>query len=224
MDGSWLWEQLTLYPPWTGLWLALSFLLAALTGGATRLLAPDSAPIVRVIRWVLWPYIGLILGVLSPRLMGVSDIPWDSGLRVGVVLLAGIVALLVTVRIGLHTDRKRLPVTPLSGGSLGFLLSVSGAQEFHWCFLRGAVWEFLLSSPTANQIPLYWAVWISAALSLPGIFVHSRHSAERLIAAVILLTTTTLFLYTRNFWLCWLLHLSISVILQSGLPRRQPAA
>ena len=38
MDGSWLWEQLTLYPPWTGLWLALSFLLAALTGGAT--LAP----------------------------------------------------------------------------------------------------------------------------------------------------------------------------------------
>ena len=217
-------EQLTSFPPRPGQWLALSFMLAVLSGGAARLFAQDAARIVRLIRWVLVPYIGLILGVLSPRLMGLSDVDWGLGLRVGVVLLAGMVALLVIIRIGLHTDQTRLPATPLSGRSSGFLLPEGSAREFHWCFLRGAVWELLLSSPPAFQIPQYWALWISAALSLPGIFVHSRHSSERLTTAVILLATTTLFLYTRNFWLCWLLHLGIRGILQWGFPLRQQAA
>ena len=119
-----------------------------------------------------------------------------------------------------NSPARNATVRPL----IRFLLPEGSAREFHWCFLRGAVWELLLASPPAFQIPQYWALWISAALSLPGIFVHSRHSSERLTTAVILLATTTLFLYTRNFWLCWLLHLGIRGILQWGFPLRQQAA
>lgn len=221
MDGSWLLEQLTLSPARAGLWLALSFLLAALTSGVTRLVAPDLERFVRVMRWVQLPYIGLILGGLSPSLMGLSDIDWALGLRVGVVLLAGMLTLFLIIRIGLHTDRQLPHATPMSGNSSRFLLIESSAQEFHWCFLRGAVWDVLLSAPTAHLSPQYWAVWISAALSLPGAFVHPRHAPERLITVVVLLTTATLFLYTRNFWLCWLLHLGIRVTLQWSQPNRR---
>ena len=95
MDGSWLLEQLTQLSAGAGLWLALSFLLAALTSGVTRFVAPDLERLVRVVRWVQLPYIGLILGGLSPRLMGLTEIDWASGLRVGVLLLTGLLTLLV---------------------------------------------------------------------------------------------------------------------------------
>ena len=205
-------------------WLALSFLLAALTSGVTRFFAPGLERTARLIRWVALPYLGLILGMLSPRLMGLSAIDWAVGLRVGIVLLAGMLPLLVIVRIGLHTDRNLLRASPPSGPSSGILWLESGAQEFHWCFLRGAASDLLLSAPAAVQVPMYWSAWVGAALALPGILIHPKHPSDRLITAVILLTTSSLFLYTRNFWLCWLLHLSIRATLQWDLPAgRRPA-
>lgn len=224
MDSSWLLEQLTLFSAGAGLWLALSFLLAALTSGVTRFVAPDLERLVRVVRWVQLPYIGLILGGLSPRLMGLTEIDWASGLRLGVLLLAGLLTLLVMIRIGLHTDKELPQGTPLRSRASSLRLIESSAQEFHWCFLRGAVWELLLSLPAAQQSAQYWAVWISAALALPGIALHRRQTSDRLIAALALATTSTLFLFTRNFWLCWLLHLSIRVIFLWSQPDRQNAA
>ena len=220
MDGSWLLEQLTLSPLRAGSWLMLSFLLAGVTTGVTRLVAPELEFIVRLVRRVQLPYIGLILGGLSPRLMGLTELDWAERFSIGVALLFGVLILLALIRIWLHTDQEQLPVRATHSTSSGLLLLEGSAQEFHWCFLRGAVWELLFSLPSAPEPPQYWAIWIGAALALPGISIQREQISDRLITLLILVTTSSLFLYTRNFWLCWLLHLCMRIILQWQQPTR----
>ena len=224
MDISWIWEQLTGAPMGAGLWLALSFLLAGLTTGLAQLFAPELERTVRVVRWVSLPYLGLVLGELSPRSMGISYIDWSLGLRVGLVVLAGMSSLLAVVRIWLHNDKKPPPGGQSSGPLSLFMWIGSGAQEFHWCFLRGAALELLISLPAAGQPPQYWSTWLGAAFALPGVILHSRQNSDRLATAAILLSTTSLFLYTRNFWLSWLLHAGIRAVIQSRQPPSQGQA
>ncbi len=178
----------------------------------------------RVVRWVSLPYLGLVVGDLSPRSMGVSYLDWSLGLRVGLVVLAGMLALLVIVRIWLHSERG-LPPGERSAGPFSLMMWIeSSAQEFHWCFLRGASLDLLISLPAPDQVVQYWSTWLGAALAVPGVILHSRGNSNRLISAAILLSTTSLFLYTRNFWLSWLLHASIRAVLQWRQPpaQRQP--
>ena len=224
MDISWIWEQVTAAPTGAGLWLALSFLLAGLTAGLARLFAPQLERTVRVVRWISLPYLGLVLGELSPRSMGISFIDWSLGLRVGLVVLVGMSALLAIVRIWLHND-KSPPAGGPSPGPFSLIMWIgSGAQEFHWCFLRGAALDLLISLPAADQAIAYWSIWLGAALALPGVILHSKHNAGRLVNAAVLLSTTSLFLYTRNFWLSWLLHAGIRAVIQARQPPSQGQA
>ena len=224
MDIAWILEQLSAAPTRAGLWLASSILLAGFTSGLARLFAPGLERTVRVVRWVSLPYLGLVVGDLSPRSMGVSYLDWSLGLRVGLVVLAGMLALLVIVRIWLHSERG-LPPVERSAGPFSLMMWIeSSAQEFHWCFLRGASLDLLISFPAPDQVVQYWSTWLGAALAVPGVILHSRGNSNRLISAAILLSTTSLFLYTRNFWLSWLLHAGIRAVLQWRQPpaQRQP--
>ena len=216
-------EQLTWSPTRAGLWLALSFLLSGTATLVTRMAAPELERPVRVVRWIQIPYLGLILGALSPRLMGLSVTGWDSRYIVGVVVLAGLLVLLVLVRIGLHSETGQTGAFTLTGRSWSPSLIESCAQEFHWCFLRGAVWDVLPSFLSDSGSPHYWAVWIGAAISLPGIYIQPLPLSDRLLTTVVLLTTSSLFLITQSFWLCCLLHLGIRVILLWSQPSRQGA-
>ena len=221
MDIAWIWEQLSAAPTRAGLWLASSFLLAGLTAGLARLFAPRLERTVRVIRWVFLPYLGLVVGELSPRSMGVSYLDWSLGLRVGLVVLAGMLALFVIVRIWLHSERG-LPPGERSAGPFSLMMWIeSSAQEFHWCFLRGASLDLLISFPAPDQVVQYWSTWLGAALAVPGVMLHSRGNSDRLISVAILLSTTSLFLYTRNFWLSWLLHAGTRAVLQWRQPPSQ---
>ena len=202
-----------------GLWLALSFLLAGIATVVTRKNAPDLERLVRVVRWVQVPYIGLLLGDLSPRLMGLSEIDWSSGFSVGVVALAGLLVLLFFVRIWLQMSADAPNPNAPMGSFSSLSLIENSAQEFHWCFLRGAVWDLLISLASPPQSPQYWAVWIGAAIALPGIYIASKSHSDRLMSTLVLVTTSSVFLFTRSFWLCCLLHLGLRVIL---LWRQQP--
>ncbi len=224
MDITWIWEQLTGAPTGAGHWLALSFLLAGLTAGLARLFAAELEGTIRVVRWITLPYLGLLLGELSPRAMGISYIDWSLGLRIGLVVLVGMSVLLAIVRTWLHNE-KSPPPGGRSPGPFPLITWIeSGAQEFHWCFLRGAALELLISLPAAGQPPQYWSTWLGAAFALPGVILHSRQSSDRLATAAILLSTTSLFLYTRNFWLSWLLHAGIRAVIQSRQPPSQGQA
>ena len=198
-------------------------MLAATATLVTRLVAPELEQLVRIFRWVQVPYFGLILGGLSPRLMGLTVIGWDARYTLGLVLLVGLLVLLVLFRIRLHTETDPLDTITLAGRSWSPSLIESCAQEFHWCFLRGAVWELLSFSGPASLTPQYWAVWIGALISLPGIYFHPASLSDRLLTALVLIATSSLFLVTQSFWLCCFLHLGIRVILLWNQPARQRA-
>jgi len=95
----------------------------------------------------------------------------------------------------------------------------------HWVFLRGAVWELLLALPSPPESPGYWAVWLASLLALPELVIQHRHTSQRIIAGVLLVTTAILFFYTRNFFLCWLLHASVRLLTgaeQAGIDTAPP--
>lgn len=223
MVSTWLLDLLTVPPTRAGIWLALSFTLAGATILVTRLIAPELERLVRIVRWVQIPYFGLILGGLSPRLMGLTVVGWDTRYTLGLVLLVGLLVLLVLIRIRLHTEADAFDAVALTGRSWTPSLIESCAQEFHWCFLRGAVWELLYLYVPALHSPQYWAVWIGAAISLPGIYSHPTSLSDRLLTALVLVATSSLFLVTQSFWLCCFLHLGIRVILLWNQPAQQQA-
>jgi hypothetical protein len=98
----------------------------------------------------------------------------------------------------------------------------SGAGEFHWVFLRGALWEIFLSLPEPLELPGYWAIWSAALIAAVELFASRPGFVQGLVQMTTLITTSVLFFYTRNFWLCWALHAAVQLIGSPGthLPRR----
>lgn len=207
-----------LHPLRPGFWLLLSFVLSGLTLLAARFLPEKVVGRLRMGRWIFTPYLGLLVGGLSPRLLGLSDIDWVAGLGLGIGLIFAIWLLLALVQTTLHREAEA--ESARSGGRSWLEQIVwAGSQELHWAFLRGAVWEMLLALPVPPALPDYWAIWLASLLALPGIFVQHPHTAQRVIAGMLLITTAILFFYTRNFFLCWLLHASAGLLIGYGEAR-----
>jgi hypothetical protein len=55
-------------------------------------------------------------------------------------------------------------------------------------------------------------VWGGALLVLPLSLLLQPTGLQRLVKLVILVVTSVLFLYTRNFWLCWLVHAALVLL------------
>ena len=211
LSFEWLVGQL--HPLRPGFWLLFSFAFSGLGLVAARFLPEKIVGRLRAGRWVFTPYLGLLVGGLSPRLLGLSDIDWVAGLGLGVGLIFAIWLLLSLVRATLHREETAPDTTRRSARPILNEIAWAGAQEFHWVFLRGAIWELLLSLPTQPELASYWAIWLASVLAVPGIVVQYRQTSQRIIAGLLLITTAVLFFYTRNFFLCWLLHASVGLLI-----------
>ncbi len=185
-----------------------------------HLISPAYRPAIRILRWILVPYSALLAGGISPRLMGLLGINWLTSFGLGLGLIAALLGLLILVRS--TTDFIAIDPAATSEASsqieVSFFHPVSykpfslaplfaaGAEEFHWSFLRGSLWEILQSADHPIDQVAYWAIWLAALLALPAIFRFQRALLERFFKIILLSLTTVLFIYTQNFWLCWLLH------------------
>ena len=192
------------------IWLAIGLSTGLLLLLSHPLLAPRFRQPLLLLRWILVPYLGLLTGGLSPRLMGLTGINWLDSFGLGLGLIGALLALLILVRtlVNLTHDEPTTKAPhhityPL--WSLFPALQI-GAEEFHWSFLRGVLWETLLGNGLATAQASYWAVWLAALLALPAILRYQPTTVARLLKGAMLLITTVLFFYTQNFWLCWLLH------------------
>ncbi len=212
MSNDWLIAQLHWSRP--GFWLLLSFAGSILLLSGSRLISPRTYSQLRMGRWLLIPYLGMLVGGLSPRLMGLSDIDWLAGLGMGVALIFAVLVILVLIRATLDLDHSATQASPvISVPTVVEQVWLAGAQEFHWTFLRAATWELMMLSPIPLVQPDYWSIWIASILALPGIFVQYQRTSPRLIACVVLVTTAIVYFYTRNFWLTWFLHTAIQFLL-----------
>jgi len=222
MSTDWLFDQLHWQRP--GFWMLLSFFASIAFLFTYRSVSPERHAQLRIGRWFFIPYFGILFGGISPRLMGLTDIDWVAGLGIGVALIFVVLVILVLIRATLHLDEstvdERLSVSRVNRVQQTFM---AGAQEFHWTFLRAATWELMLLAPVAYHQPEYWSIWIASLLALPGIFAQYQRTSQRLIACVVLLTTAILFLYTRNFWLAWLLHASAQMLLGQRTIQKIPS-
>ncbi len=203
-----------IHPQQPGLWLLFSLVLAAGQWLSVRWLTPALLPRVQVARWVLAPYLGLLLGGLSPRLLGLTDLDWLAGFGLGFGLVLVLWVLLILVRLTVDSAGAwSSGAGRVEARSLASLFIMAGAQEFHWVFLRGGVLETLLTLPEPPPLANYWAIWIATLFALLGVLFTRSSASQRFVSAFTLLMTSVLFFYARNFWLCWLLHASLRLLL-----------
>lgn len=227
MFGPWFTSQLTPQSP--GLWLLFSLLLSALLLSMRMWMPPRFWSRAWFAHWLLVPYLGLLLGGLSPRLLGLAAIDWLASMGLGVGLTFGVIVLLVTVRAFVDLDptgnlqahlerpRRRRFAALTAGVGTGRHIMTStvlwgGITQFHWVFLRGAIWEMLLTLPQAPSLPGYWAIWAAFFIGLLELLLMRTAFIPLLIQIITLITTGILYFYTRNFWLCWMLHVAIQFI------------
>ncbi len=211
-------RQLSLQAP--AIWLLLSVSASTLLLLLKQQVAADWRNRLAIGIWVGIPYLGLLFGGLSPRLMGVSAIDWLASLGLGLGLLFVMLLLLMLVRATTTLAGSDVSSTRTT---LAIYLQQAiqhGAEEFQWCFYRGAIWEFLQMLPNPPALSAYWAVWLAALLAAPGALIWPAHAGQRLLSLSVLIATTVLFFYTRNFWLCWLLHAAAWFIVN---PQRTPS-
>jgi len=227
----------------SGLWLVgsvLTYVLASNLSGLARWYLPSRRPgtmsvlqqpvatwVFRLLRWaymVAPPYALLLMGIISPRSMGLSEIDWVQSMGMGGALAAGALALL---SLGWWSYRRSLPVElerpQLVPRSLLLRWLVALIETFalqvHWGFYRTVV------ADQVERSTAQWAGWAGMGLIAlewvlnPLIRRSLRrppHSEPVIRRAVLAIVTTALFILTRNLWLCWALH-----VLFEGLAQLQ---
>jgi hypothetical protein len=150
--------------------------------------------------------------------MGISGINWFASFGFGLVLIGGVLVVLIIVRsvtsfsfsppmpsTAIEVRPQRNPPAPYVTFLPDSLLDI-GAEEFHWAFLRSATWEIFLAIPFLATQAGYWAAWVAVLLALPEVLRYQITFTQRLCKCALLITTTVLFLFTRNLWLSWFLH------------------
>jgi hypothetical protein len=172
--------------------------------------------------WFFIPYLALLAGAVSPRLMGIYWIDWRTTFQVGAGLL---------LTIGLLALIAWMVATPRATAGSGdgwsqrlVWIGRAGAEEWFWCFLRAALWEIALALPQVTVSPSYLSAWGAALLALPLALALPPSGPLRLVQLAILAVTTVVFLYTRNFWLCWLVHAALAVLFTPAVLRTQRLA
>lgn len=228
-------------------WLGVS----VLAGLCLLLLYQQVPPIyrrsLRNARWLVIPYLGLITGGISPRLLGITGINWFASFGFGLVLIGGMLVALVIVRsvIAFSVATTALapapvaaspatrpqpssPLLPATARQQRYATSLAnsffnlGAEEFHLAFLRSALWELILTTSLATAQAGYWAAWVALALATPEVLYYQTTFAQRFCKGALLVATTVLFIFTRNFWLSWLLHLLGWLVLAPSAFRDKP--
>lgn len=178
------------------------------------------------VAWLAVPgYGALLLGLISPRLMGLNQVDWigsfGSGMALAAASIAIILAAVLSYRRALPESQPPWPSFAAAIGGSARLLAEAGALQWHWAFYRSVAIEAVLSSGGAR--PLYLGTWLGAALVVleaaasPMVWQDLRtpgRAERRLLRAALLLASSALYLVSRNFWLAWAVHAVVVILLE----------
>jgi len=182
------------------------------------------------------PYAALLLGVASPRLLGLSGLDWAQSSGLGTVLGMG-ACLLLLLGWWQYARATRILAQPGEGPlaaevaalarpwGVGALLLEVAYLEAHWAFYRaGAI---LLWGDYAGVF-LGCAVAILEMLARRQLWSRLRQPGQAdgfLLTISLALVVTILFLFTHNLWVCAVVHGVLALGLLSLLRRwsQQPA-
>lgn len=225
------------YKAWLLLWITSSVALYALTVNlldygrrrsrsrlrrlVTRLdFWPHRFWLYQVLRfayYVGFPFLALIKGAMSLRLLGLSDLDWIKGIGAAVPLGLGAFLLLAWgwshyIRsLGRReVERPHLAEAQILSQPWGWplILLETICLEAHWAFYR--------SGPLA-VLGDYWGVFAGLGIvylewaTNPTLRrnLGTERQGEILWSGSLALVIAILFLFTRNLWLCALIHLGL---------------
>lgn len=226
--SSWLANQFSPYAP--GFWLLIGILATALLITVQKYIPSRWRGTIWFVHWLIIPYLGLLVGGLSPRLLGLAGHDWLAGLGLGLGLIFAVVILLSMARAIIDLGAPTAYSTPqatqesasptsdalqtqrLGWHTISSTLLWCGIEQFHWTFLRGAIWEMLQTLPNPPDLVGYWAIWLATAIIIIQLLLLRPAFYPLLIQLVAVITTSILFFYTRNFWLCWIMHAAVQLL------------
>lgn len=224
--SSWLSNQFSPFAP--GFWLLIGILATILLTTIKKYIPSRWRGLIWFAHWLIIPYLGLLMGGLSPRLLGLAGHDWLAGLGLGAGLIFAVVILLTLARaitdLGVPVAQPTPQTEQISVGTpalhtqrLGWhtissTLLWCGIEQFHWVFLRGATWEMLQTLPNPPELVGYWAIWCATAIIIIELLLLRPAFYPLLIQLVAVITTSILFFYTLNFWLCWVLHVAVQLL------------
>lgn len=185
------------------------------------------------------PYLALTSGLLTARFLGLKGLEHfvfaglSSGFSLalflaefqkavslllleclidgGVMIQAGFLALLIVAGLRLGLAREGLPLAAV------FQPSVLSAtyDSLHWAFYRAIFWQ--LSGDL--YLGLVWGVaWVLLEWILTAWVQKNRPTQPPFLLwrAILLILTATLFFYSPNLWLLWLVHLALVLYFRSA--------
>ena len=205
------------------LWILLSILLSVFLNGIRLRISSGLYQYLKLGRWAIVPYLALVSGHVSPRLMGITDLDWALGLGIGVGIVLGLLLLVVIANVtaGAEVNRafyRSIPENPRPSDvalpSKWIWVAIQACtEEVHWLFLRAALWETLLFFPQlADTSASYVAVWVAGTIALIETSLHSTLGTEWVWSLTTLLLSSVLYLYTRNIYLCCMLHVGLAIV------------
>jgi hypothetical protein len=186
----------------------------------------------RLAYYLLLPYLILYQGWVTLLDLGLADLDWIQGLGLTVALGSGsllLLALLWRQHAQLVGSASPLPQARWLKQPLGwaFVLREAILLEAWWALCRSPM--LLLAGP-------YFGVYLGLLVIYGVGLLNARTRYELgqpgqregiVLTASIALVTATLYLFTRNLWLCILLHFVLRLvllqILRSARPAKAPA-
>ena len=176
------------------------------------------------------PYLALILGILTPRMLGLKGleyfalVDWNSHsltvetqqattlmlvewlLDSSAAILAGSAALLILIAIHISLIRNEVELKLLGESKLYTIY-----YGLHWAFYRAIFWSVTddLYLGVVFGLGFVMVEWILTS------WLQRQWSEQRqqfLINSIILILTSTIFFYSPNLWLLWPIHLMLVAV------------
>ena len=179
--------------------------------------------------WLIGPgYAALLLGAVSPRLMGLSQIEIDAGLGQGVILALAALGLLALAVVGYRRGQPAGPAYASRADRVAVSVRLAleaGGLQWQWAFFRAVLIAAAVQRGVGAD-PAYLGAWLAVGLiTLQGVlnplFWRDLRTpglaGARLLRAVILVVTTQIYLLSGNFWLGWTFHAATVVLLEPRL-------
>ena len=190
------------------------------------------------------PYLALILGILTPRLLGLKGlehfvlVDWNGNFLIAqlqqattlmlvewlldssATILAGLAAVLILIVIRINLTHNGIGPTPYRESALYTIY-----YGLHWAFYRAVFWSI--------TDDLYLGVILGLAFVLLEwslvAWVRRRWLEQKqqfLANTLVLILTSTIFFYSPNLWLLWPVHLLMVAILTGRwrvmIPEKSP--
>ena len=195
------------------LWVALECLVILVWLFFQFRIATKWYAIARLVRLSVIPYVALLLGQISPRDMGLTGYDWSNSLSLGSLVMVAMLALWIGMRTVSATVSSDLLEQPLlesnrfaTWPNRGLLVLLSGGLELNWSFWRASGAQIFNSLFMPIQSPTYWGIALAFVIVLPDTLRATTSHVGRILNVAILIATSVLFLFTKNLWLCWILH------------------